>query len=77
MGGDVIKFVELYDKVTFPEAVRQLASRAGLTVPEPETSQQDAEDQRDRESLLKAHDPDHFERVLRERIARPWHPAVA
>ncbi len=28
-------------------------------------------------SLLKAHDPEHFERVLRERIARPWHPAVA
>jgi len=27
-------------------------------------------------SLLKAHDPSHFERVLRERIARPWHPNV-
>ena len=38
VGGDVIKFVELYDKVTFPEAVRQLAARAGLTVPEPEGS---------------------------------------
>ena len=24
-------------------------------------------------SLLKAHDPDHFERVLRERVATPWH----
>ena len=56
VGGDVIKFVELFDKVTFPEAVRQLASRAGLTVPEPEGSQQDADDQRDRESLLKAHE---------------------
>src|SRR5688572_24440535 len=56
VGGDVIKFVELFDKVTFPEAVRQLASRAGLTVPEPESSQQDVEDQRDRESLLKAHE---------------------
>ena len=39
VGGDVIKFVELYDKVTFPEAVRQLPARAGLTVPEPEDSQ--------------------------------------
>jgi DNA primase len=56
VGGDVIKFIELFDKVTFPEAVRQLAARVGLTVPEPETSQQDAEDQRDRESLLKAHE---------------------
>ena len=25
-------------------------------------------------ALLKAHDPAHFERVLRERIATPWHP---
>ncbi|HEY4065892.1 MAG TPA: homoserine kinase [Burkholderiaceae bacterium] len=25
-------------------------------------------------SLLTAHDPGHFERVLRERIATPWHP---
>ncbi len=24
-------------------------------------------------SLLKAHDPRHFERVLRERISKPWH----
>jgi homoserine kinase type II len=27
-------------------------------------------------SLLKAHDPTHFERVLRERIERPWHPPL-
>jgi homoserine kinase type II len=27
-------------------------------------------------ALLKAHDPAHFERVLRERIARPWHPSI-
>ena len=29
VGGDVIKFVELYEKVAFPEAVRLLASRSG------------------------------------------------
>jgi len=28
-------------------------------------------------SLLKAHDPTHFERVLRARIATPWHPETA
>lgn len=56
VGGDVIKFVELYDKVTFPEAVRQLAARAGIAVPEAEDSKQDAAEQRDRETLLKAHD---------------------
>ncbi len=26
-------------------------------------------------SLLTAHDPGHFERVLRERVSTPWHPA--
>jgi homoserine kinase type II len=25
-------------------------------------------------ALLAAHDPEHFERVLRERVASPWHP---
>jgi DNA primase len=56
VGGDVIKFIELYDKVTFPEAVRQLAGRIGMPVPEPEDSKQDAEGERDRDSLLKAHE---------------------
>jgi homoserine kinase type II len=27
-------------------------------------------------SLLTAHDPMHFERVLRERVATPWHPGA-
>ena len=56
VGGDVIKFIELYEKVSFPEAVRQLASRVGLPVPEPEENRQDAEMQREREALLKAHE---------------------
>jgi DNA primase len=56
VGGDVIKFVELNDKVSFPEAVRQLAARAGLTVPDAEDSKQDAESSREREALLKAHE---------------------
>jgi len=28
-------------------------------------------------ALLTAHDPTHFERVLRERVATPWHPAAS
>jgi len=56
VGGDVIKFIELYDKVAFPEAVRTLAARFGLTVPEGEDSKEDAEANRDREALLKAHE---------------------
>ena len=56
LGGDVIKFVELCDRIAFPEAVRQLAARAGLQVPEGEDAKGDAENVRDRESLLKAHE---------------------
>ena len=55
-GGDVIKFIELYEKITFPEAVRQLASRVGLAVPEPEDGRQDPEAQREREAILRAHE---------------------
>src|SRR5512134_2899291 len=56
VGGDVIKFVELHDKMAFPDAVRQLAVRAGLPVPEPQDAREDRESQRDREALLKAHE---------------------
>ncbi len=56
LGGDVIKFVELCDRIVFPEAVRQLAARAGLQVPEGEDAKGDAENVRDRESMLKAHE---------------------
>jgi DNA primase len=31
-GGDVIRFVERIQQVSFPEAVRRLARRAGLTI---------------------------------------------
>ena len=69
VGGDVIKFVELNDKVSFPEAVRQLAARAGLTVPEAEDAKQDAESSREREGLLKAHEV--AAAWFREQLAAP------
>jgi DNA primase len=69
VGGDVIKFVELFDKVTFPDAVRQLAARVGMTVPEPEDAKHDAEGQRDREALLKAHEV--AAAWFREQLATP------
>jgi DNA primase len=34
VGGDLFRFVELYDKVDFPEAVRALARRFGVPIPE-------------------------------------------
>ena len=56
VGGDVIKFVELFDKVSFPEAVRVLAGKVGLAVPETSDVTQAADGQRERDSLLKAHE---------------------
>jgi len=54
--GDVIEFVKRSDTLTFPDAVRQLAARAGMTVPEPEDGKADADSARDREALLKVHE---------------------
>ena len=56
VGGDVVKFVELYEKVAFPEAVRLLAARVGLPVPEPEQGRRDPEEEAEREALLKMHE---------------------
>ena len=36
VGGDVFKFLELHEKVNFGEAVKQVAQRFGVTLPEPE-----------------------------------------
>src|SRR5476649_1640292 len=33
-GGDVFKFLMLMENMTFPEAVRRLAQRAGVVIPE-------------------------------------------
>ena len=69
VGGDVIKFIELYDKLAFPEAVRQLAGRFGLPVPESDDARDDAEATRDREALLKAHEV--AAAWFREQLAAP------
>jgi DNA primase len=69
VGGDVIKFVEMHDKVSFPDAVRQLAARAGLTVPEADDAKQDAESSREREALLKVHEV--AAAWFREQLASP------
>ena len=55
VGGDVIKFVELHEKVGFTEAVRMLAARFGLAVPEP-TEDRSGIDNAEREALLKVHE---------------------
>lgn len=55
-GGDVVKFLELQEKLSFPEAIRQLAQRFGLQVPESDDPERDAAAQARREALLKIHE---------------------
>lgn len=54
-GGDVVKFVELHEKMSFPEAVRLLATRASLPVPESGGSG-DRAAAAERDALLKLHE---------------------
>ena len=55
-GGDVVKFVELQQKVGFQEAVRYLAQRAGMPVPEASGGQEDREAAAEREAILTLHE---------------------
>ena len=52
-GGDVFKFLMLYDKMSFMEAVEHLANRAGITVP---TSKRSRAERDDRSLFLTLHE---------------------
>ena len=56
VGGDVLKFLELHEKVGFQDAVKQLAQRFGITIPEPEQSDEQRASSAEREGLLKVHE---------------------
>jgi DNA primase len=56
VGGDVFKFIELQEKAGFSDAVRQLAQRFGIPVPELEASEEGRESAAEREALLRAHE---------------------
>jgi DNA primase len=70
-GGDVFKFLELQEKVTFPEAVKMLAQKFGVALPEPEegTSDEARRDAALRETLLKVHEV--AAAYFREQLAAP------
>jgi DNA primase len=55
-GGDVIKFIELHERVGFADAVKQLAQRFGMPLPELEQTDEQRAGAAERESLLKIHD---------------------
>jgi DNA primase len=58
-GGDVIKFVELHEKVAFPDAVRILAQRFGVAMPEATEERDGSTSAAEREALLKVHEVAH------------------
>lgn len=54
-GGGVFKFVELYENVNFPEAVKRLAARVGIRVEEEPMSAEESAQQMLRQRLLALH----------------------
>jgi len=69
VGGDALKFVELHHKLSFPEAVRYLAQRAGLQLPEPEGGPEERAAAAERETLIKLHED--ASAFFREQLAAP------
>ena len=69
VGGDAVKFVEMYQKVTFPEAIRYLAQRANMTIPEAVDGTEDRVAAAEREALVKLHED--ALAFYREQIAAP------
>src|SRR5688572_7116087 len=56
VGGDVFKFLELHEKVGFADAIKQLAQRFGVPLPELEQSDEQRAGAAERETLLKVHE---------------------
>jgi DNA primase len=56
VGGDVVKFVELSQKLGFPDAVRYLARRASMPVPEADGGPDDRAAAAERETLMALHE---------------------
>src|SRR6476659_3117877 len=56
VGGDVLKFLELHEKIGFAEAVKLLAQRFGVPLPEMEESDEQRANAAERETLLKIHE---------------------
>src|ERR1043166_2791183 len=72
VGGNVFKFIELQEKVSFPEAFRRLAQKAGMALPERSEGSGDkaaGHDAGTRETLLKIHES--AAEYFREMLASP------
>src|SRR3954471_24354614 len=72
VGGDVFKFLELQEKMGFQDAVRHLASKFGIPIPEQAGSRESHADAAEREALLKVHEraAEYFKAQLAAPIGR-------
>jgi DNA primase len=68
VGGDVFKFIELHEKVGFADAVRMLAQKVGMPLPDP-VDGDISQDTAVREALLKIHEL--AAAFFREQLASP------
>lgn len=66
VGGDAFKFLEMQKGLNFPEAVRELAARAGIPLPEsrPRAENKQAQDERKQLLAALADAADHFKKEL-------------
>jgi DNA primase len=69
VGGDVFKFLELHEKVGFQDAVRMLAQKFGVAIPEERDGDDARRDAGLREALLKMHEI--AVAYFREQLAAP------
>jgi DNA primase len=69
VGGDVIKFIELHERIGFADAVKQLAQRFGMQLPELDQTDEQRAGSAERESLLKIHEA--AATWFREQLASP------
>jgi DNA primase len=72
VGGNVFKFVELQERVSFPEAVRIVARKFGVAIPESADSRQDPAADSERETLITLHEvaAKFYQEVLRSDAGR-------
>lgn len=72
VGGNVFKFVELQERLSFPEAVRVIAKKFGVAIPESADNRHDPAADGERESLITLHEvaAKFYREVLRSEAGR-------
>lgn len=72
-GGDVIKFVQQIESISYPEALEKLAERAGMKLPEVEDGEKIEKAKQEKDEILKALDlaMKEYEKNLYEPFAKP------